>query len=394
MNSASFPILDPSTAAGEPALFRVLIVDDEALNRRVVAEVLTANHFDCALAQSGQEAIEMAADGSFDAILLDVIMPGMTGYETCAQLKANPATEAVPVLLLTALADRDMRLEGIAAGANDFLTKPFDVQDLPLRIRNACRMHQLHRAAEDNLRQLRHLEQLRDDLTHMIVHDMRSPLLGISGHLELLKMEADSFTEPQREAIDSAAGEAAHLVEMVNSLLDISRLEEQNMPLRHGACDLSECAFAAVRGIGARARAIRIEIAVRHGQVVFDSDLSVTTRIVLNFLDNAIKAGATHVTISGGPAPDGSALRATITDNGPSIPKADRERIFDKFCQVECRRKPDRRSSGIGLNFCKLAAEGHGGTVGVAESSPEGTTIFFELPAYQQRCSASVVLPA
>ena len=142
---------------------------------------------DVAEAVSGKQALEQVSELPPDVILLGVVMPEMNGYEVCRRIKENPATAPIPVLIVTALSDRDEKLQGIDAGASDFLTKPIDTRDVILRVRNAIDTKHLFDQLQDSYEGLKELETLRDDLTHMIIHDMRSPLTGISGYLQLVK---------------------------------------------------------------------------------------------------------------------------------------------------------------------------------------------------------------
>src|SRR5467141_547274 len=127
----------PDTTDG-PA--RILIVDDESKNRKLLEIMLAPEGFVLETAESGEEALAMVALQSPDLILLDVMMPGMDGYEVAGKIKANPATKNIPVIMLTALDDRNARMLGLSAGAEDFLTKPVDRAELCVRVRNLLRL--------------------------------------------------------------------------------------------------------------------------------------------------------------------------------------------------------------------------------------------------------------
>lgn len=122
---------------------KVLVVDDDPINRELLSELLAALHHDVLTASHGVECLEMARRGDVGVVLLDVMMPGMDGFEVCRTLKADPATSLVPVILVTALGDRQARIRGMEAGADDFLTKPVDRDELLPRVRTAMRTHRL-----------------------------------------------------------------------------------------------------------------------------------------------------------------------------------------------------------------------------------------------------------
>lgn len=150
---------------------RVLIADDDAAQRnllRVLAEKAGHHVIEAA---DGEQALKLAMSERPDVVLLDVMMPGLNGFEVCRQLKADPGTAPIPVLLVTSLADREDRIDGMRAGADDFLTKPVCGEEVSLRIRNAVYTKQLFDELEEKYRKLRDMADLRDRLTRMILDD-------------------------------------------------------------------------------------------------------------------------------------------------------------------------------------------------------------------------------
>jgi len=311
-------------------------------------------------------------------------MPEMDGYEVCRRLKQDPETAPIPIIMVTALAGRSDRLEGIEAGANDFLTKPVGGQDVILRVRNAIHTKRLYDQVNENLDRLRELEELRDNLTHMIVHDMRSPLMGICGSLELFQMTvAERLDDDDREDLERALDSARLLTEMVNSLLDVSRLEAGKMPLHRDVCSLEPIIDKGIDSLGGLAKRGNIRFMRPDGKVEAYCDSDVTRRIVANLLGNAIKFtppdGEIHLQISA----VGDRARIDVHDAGPGIPEEYRTKIFQKFGQVESRKEGQKFSSGLGLAFCKLAVEAHGGDIEVASEIGKGSTFTVFLPRNQ-----------
>ena len=162
----------------------VLIVDDEESNRMLLRDPLEAQGHTVTEAISGQQALNSMCQNLPDVVLLDLMMPLMDGFEVCRRIKENPRWAHVPVLLVTGATDRKERLMAMQAGANDFLTKPIDLTDVILRVRNAVQMKRLFDTAQDNLRQAAELKGLQQKLTHMIIREMRAPL---GQALELLR---------------------------------------------------------------------------------------------------------------------------------------------------------------------------------------------------------------
>jgi len=355
----------------------VLVVDDEARNRKLARQLLEVEGYLVEEAENGAEALDRAVDLRPDVVLLDVMMPVMNGLEACRQLKANEHTAEIPVVLVTALKDREDRLQGIEAGADDFLSKPVDRQELLLRVRNSVRARRLYDRLGESYRHLREVEKLRDDLTHMIAHDMRTPLTGIMLSLEMVEMRyAESMLPRHRELLANSARQAAAVVRMIDSMIDVSRLESDCLPLELAECDLREVVEGALAGMAALVPDwARVEVSQPAEPVPVRCDGTVIGRVVGNLLGNALKytqAGAIRVVVSG--------PRVEVVDSGPGVPEAHRQRIFEKFGRVGPEGSKMGHSTGLGLTFCKLAIEAHGGEIGVDSVVGQGSTFWFTLP--------------
>lgn len=368
----------------EISIGRILVADDLAPNRTMLADTLKAFGYEVLTAKDGAEALQLCAETEFDTVLLDIMMPHFTGYEVCAHLRANAPTQHVPVILVTALTGRADRLQGVEAGANDFLIKPVDIQDVILRVRNAVRMKRLHDQVHRNYQQLLDSEQLRENLTHMIVHDMRNLLLGVSGNLQLLKLMAGpSLTAELLKPLDQARTASKTLQAMITSLIDISRLEGGQLPLEPGAHNLLSLAEDAIADLGARTADTAIELRIPPDSRV-RCDQSLTRRILQNFVANAVDfvpAQNGRIRLECAEREDGS-MWISVSDNGPGIPEEMRTQIFEKFAIGPAgKTAANRPSAGLGLAFCKLAVEAHGGQIGVESRENGGSRFWFTLPA-------------
>jgi signal transduction histidine kinase len=224
------------------------------------------------------------------------------------------------------------------------------------------------------------LEKLRDNLVHMVVHDMRSPLTVLAGHLQLLRDSAHAcLNEEQMEDLSAAEQATEVLKRMANELLDVSRLEEGKLPLRREEHDLAALAVAVVNGLGflARERAIELEVPAAAPLLC---DASLIHRVLENLLSNAIKHTQRTDSLRVSVAADAQRVRVEVADSGPGVPADARQRIFEKFATLESATPTTQHSAGLGLAFCKLAVEAHGGAIGVEPRLPRGSIFWFELP--------------
>lgn len=226
------------------------------------------------------------------------------------------------------------------------------------------------------------LEQVREDLTHMIVHDLRNPLSSIMSSLELIRARLQDPTMDisldQLFTIAQRSGE--RLFGLIDSILDVARLESGKAELNYQAIEVGEMVREAVEQVGpvAVGREIRLSLHVPPGLPLIEGDRHLLLRTLINLLDNALKftppGGEVQVTVE---RPSADVLQFAVSDTGPGIPREYQERIFDRFTRLP---NEQLRGTGIGLAFCKLAVEAHRGRIWVESQPGKGATFFFTLP--------------
>jgi len=242
-------------------------------------------------------------------------------------------------------------------------------------------MKGLQVALEHRYEELQRLQGLRDGLVQMIVHDLRSPLTSVMGYLDLLRTAGEASAEKRMSFIDKAYSGSAQMAEMISSLLDVNRLEAGEMPVDRQSVDLCEVAAEALRSLGGLTIGRDVTETTPEGPVVSSCDPALIHRVVGNMLGNALKftpeSGAITITVT---RRDGRP-RVEVADTGPGIPADVLGRVFDKFSQAGEGRARKRYSTGLGLAFCRLAVQAHGGTIGVDSKVGVGSRFWFELPA-------------
>ena len=360
----------------------VLIVDDELTSQKLTRRLVEKQGHRALCASNGIQAIETLENEAVDVILMDVVMPEMDGLEACRQIKANDSTKQIPILLVTSLDQAEDRLAGIEAGADDFLTKPLHGKETLVRIRNAARLKKLFDQQSENYQTLRRLEELRDSLSQMLVHDLRSPLTGISGYAQLLLMTAsEQLEEKQLDYIRQINFSSKILNEMVSAILDVNRLETDELPLSLSTCQLEEALQPEIKAFsGLPEIDIRLE---SEGSSQVECDLSLVKRVVSNLIANAIKYTENGEVVKVRVCQDGDFIRVEVVDKGPGVPDEYREKIFEKFVQVESNGQRKPYSSGLGLTFCKLVIDKHQGKIGVTNGNHRGSVFWFTLPLRQ-----------
>jgi len=358
----------------------VLVVDDTVENLRVLSDLLGEQGYEVRAVTSGRQALHAVEHDPPDLILLDITMPDMDGFEVCRRLRATEWSKDVPVIFLTALTATADKLRAFDAGGVDYVTKPFQFEEVLARVRTHVALRRAQTALADSYEGLRALERLRDDLVHMIVHDMRSPLTALQIDLNLLKGPAAALSDVSRQGLQAAVDSVKALNRMANDLLDVSRLEEGKMPIDRAEWDLTQIASevrSALRNID-HERPIDIETA---GPVRATCDGSLVRRVLENLVSNGIRHTPAGSRIRISLASDRGRVRVEVHDQGRGVPPEAREKIFEKFGALQARHDRSYHSVGLGLAFCKLAIRAQGGTIGVDSGVPAGSTFWFELPA-------------
>jgi signal transduction histidine kinase len=369
----------------------ILVADDVAPNVDLLRDQLATHGFRTIAAFDAPGALALAFAERPDLCILDVAMPAgelgvddrTAGYEVCRRLKRDARTKNIPVIFITALNDTGDRVKAIEAGGDDFLTKPHNRMVLGARVRSLLRHKDASDALEDALRMQGELAKSRDDLMKMIVHDLKTPLTAVLATLEMV-VDGDfgSLAETQRVALAEAERQAEDLLALIQNLLDVTKVEQSAIALTPEliapAAFLAEMVFDWQHRFQQEGSSARTEVA--DDAPIFSADKALLKRVFANLLQNALTHSPLGVHVKLRARRDGDGILFTVADNGPGIPKEYHELIFRKFEQVRTANVPKTRSSGLGLTFCRLAIEGHGGRIWVQSEEGKGTQFHIRLP--------------
>jgi signal transduction histidine kinase len=375
-----------------PKRSRLLIVDDNVSNRLLLRAHLE-NSYEVLEAADGPSALALVENTPVDLVLLDVMMPGMNGMEVCRRLKQG-RVEYLPVLLLTALGERDDRLAGLESGADDFLTKPVDRQELILRVRTFLRLRDQDQRIRQQLKdlgerdetiqlqldQLRAVDAMKDDLVSLLVHDLRNPLAGIMGFLGML---AEDVTDQDlRSQADMALEASSRLREILEDILSVRLLESGNIVLQREWVEARRLVSDAIGSVSGAARARQVEIAavIDHTDIGIQADRKLVRRAIENLLSNAVKYSPSGSIVRVAVRPTAGEVQIEVADRGQGIPNNLKEQLFQKFGSVESARGEARRGVGLGLYLVKLVATAHGGRTLVRDRRGGGTAVGLLVP--------------
>ena len=380
----------------------ILVADDVPANVELLFDQLHVLGFRAIAAHDGPSALQTCFDQMPDLCILDVSMPPgdlgvddrSTGFEVCRRIKRDPRTARIPVIFVTALNDTTDRVKAIEAGGDDFLTKPHNRLVLGARVRSLLKLKAATDALEESLRKQKELEKVRDDLMKMIVHDLKSPLTSIIGAMEML-IDGDfgTLTTQQRSALGDAETRAEDLLALIEDLLEVARLEETRLalnlvPTAPGAL-LTEVRHEWQVRVLQEGATVTVEVA--DDAPVIEADQALVKRVFGNLLQNSLTHSARKVNVTLSARRESDGILFTVADDGVGIPPEYHDIIFRKFEQVKTLHIPRVRSSGLGLAFCKIVVDAHGGRIWVKSGGDTvGSAFHFWLPVRPPSGSAHI----
>lgn len=375
----------------------MLLVDDTPANLGVLFDHLDEHGYRVLVAEDGREAVDLAGRVHPDVILLDVMMPGMDGFETCRQLKGEVATSDIPVIFMTALTDTRDKVTGFHAGAVDYVTKPFQHEEVLARVRTHVEMRRLEaRLRAQNARLERevaertraegalkeHVSMLEaqnaelDAFARTVAHNLKDPLNGLLGFADLLAEEA-RLGGGAAQYLDRIIHSAQRMNDITEELLLLARLRAQE--LSREPLDMAAIVDRSRERLSRMIAARCAEVIVGHdwpGSLGYGPWVE---EVWVNYLSNAIKYGGNPPRIELGATPrsDGH-VRYWVRDNGPGIAEAARPHLFTEFTRLG---QVQVHGYGLGLSIVKRIVDKLGGRVGVDSTAGKGSVFYFDLEA-------------
>ncbi len=366
-----------------PGKFKILIVDDNPKNIQVVGNLLSREGYPTAFALGGEQALDMVKNDRFDLILLDVMMPETDGFDVCERLKKEEKTKAIPIIFLTAKTDADSIVKGFDTGAYDYVAKPFISRELLARVRTQLYLKSLNDELTDRYEKIKRLESARETLTSMIVHDLRNPLTVVMSGAELLGITGAVSNDPAAsETLRLISNASRIMLDMTIALLDVAKFEAGEMVLKMEEAPLRDTVEKVMETLrySLDEKKLSLHVDLAEELPPLRADREVLRRILVNILGNAIRFAPWESGLTLSAALEGADVRLMISDEGPGIPEEYHDKIFDKFSQVEMHQSRKKYSTGLGLTFCKMAVEAHGGCIGVESELGKGSRFWMTLP--------------
>jgi two-component system, sensor histidine kinase and response regulator len=373
----------------------ILVVDDVPANVKILMDFLTLNEFKVLTAKDGQTAVKRAEYAIPDLILLDVMMPVMDGYEACKILKSQDNTKDIPIIFMTALADTNDKIKGFNLGASDYITKPFQQEEVLARVNNHLKIVQLQKQLQLRNAELEvlYLEQkqarqaaeaanrAKDAFLANMSHELRTPLNAIIGYGEII--HEDAFKLGFRDILidlDHIQFAAKQLLDLIDDVLDLAKIEAEKMELQIEQINLRNFVEDVVILIQPTLKQNKNELELHYPEDIgfMQGDAKRIQQILLNLLGNATKF--THQgKINFSLQRDADKIYFIVQDNGIGIDKQLLESIFQPFLQGDNSRTRRYGGSGLGLALCQRICQILGGRILVESELGVGSCFTLEL---------------
>lgn len=375
------PVDPATTTPGLPDLAgrRILVVDDDRMNLRILEGILRNAHYALATAASGEEALAAYDQFKPDLVLLDVLLPGINGFDTCRELRRRHQHAAAPVIFITAKSESDDIVEGLSAGGVDYLPKPFRPREALARIRTHLQNRLL-------LEQISSANEAKNRFLGMAAHDLRNPLASIRGLAEfLLDPMLGELNAEQRDLADTIQTTSQNMLALVNELLDVATIEAGELRLQPTPTALAEFLAKAVSlaNMEGSRKGTRVEFVPPPSALPpLAIDVAKIRQVIDNLLSNAIKYSppGSHVRVSLAAAPDGGQC-FTVTDQGPGIPEGEHDKLFKDFGRLSVQPTGGEKSTGLGLAICQKIVVAHRGEITAQNLPGQGCAFAVTLPS-------------
>jgi two-component system sensor histidine kinase/response regulator len=363
--------------------FSVLVVDDNKENLKVVSNFLKEKGYRIALSLNADDAVKILSDNKIDLVLLDIMMPGTDGYTLCRNLKSNELFREIPVIFLTAKTETADIVEGFRAGGVDYITKPFQKEELLARVQNQIDLAHAKKQIMEQAQQIMKIQKTKDRLYSVIAHDIKSPFANIS---MLLSSIAEGYLKPDseeyNEILQSLSASTKETYALLENLLRWTRAQTGDLDCVPERINLQELAYNIIRHLGpnAKKKNIALELLVEDELHCFADNMMLQS-ILQNLVSNAIKFTPDNGSVIVSGKRRGGEVQLQVRDTGVGIPEDNLRKLFGEEGGFTTPGTQNEKGSGLGLILVRDFVRRNKGTLEVESKVGKGTRFIVTLPA-------------
>lgn len=366
-----------------PSEYKILIVDDVMSNVLLLKVLLTNEKFAIATASNGRQALEQVEKENPDLVLLDVMMPDMSGFEVAQHLKSNPNTADIPIIFLTALNSTADIVKGFQVGANDFISKPFNKEELIIRVTHQISLVAAKRLILSKTEELQRTIAGRDKLYSVIAHDLRSPMGSIEMVLNMLilNLPSEKIGAEMYELLTMANQTTEDVFSLLDNLLKWTKSQIGKLNVVYQDVDLVEVTDGVIEIFSMVASLKKIRIReMKPEKMMVNADIDMLKTVVRNLLSNAIKFSKenSEVLVKMEEV-DGMAV-VSVQDYGCGISEEGQKKLLHTDTHFSTFGTNNEEGSGLGLLLCKDFVVKNGGKLWFTSKEGEGSIFSFSIP--------------
>ena len=366
-----------------PSDFSILIVDDNATNTILLDAILKREKYRTLIARDGETALQIMQEKHPDLVLLDIMMPEMDGYETARRKSEIESISEIPFLFVTALSDTNNMVKGFKAGCSDFISKPFNTEEILIRIKHQLMSVSDKRTIINQTEELRRLVNNRDKLYAVVAHDLRSPLGTIKTVLNMLDESLDSNTigDDMKELLHATTDSSNELFSLLEDLLSWTKSQMGKLIFQPSRFIFSDAINNAIKAATSMANLHNISITHRDltDNAEFIGDQKMVTTVARNIIVNAIKFSEDDSSIEIESKFTGTDVVCSITDHGCGMTQEVQDALRDQI-GITTMGKHQEEGTGLGLSLCREFVRAHKGSLNFVSEVSKGSTFTFTLP--------------
>ena len=393
-----------------PDCTTILVIDDNPTNLEILDHTLSIEGYNVHTETEGANVIQRIHSSIPDLILLDILLPDINGFELCQRLKSDPVTESIPIIFMTALAATVDKVKGLNLGAVDYITKPFQREELLARVQTHLSLRQLSKTLEVKNQQLteltedlenkvaerttelkqalekeKELNQLKSRFITMASHEFRTPLAIISSSSGILQEFGDRLNEERKqEHLQTIQNTIKHITQILDDVLMINRAEGNKIELYLVAADIIDFCRYLIQETAANHSQYSINFSVDLGEkitaesLIIQFDKKLLQQVITNLLNNAIKYSPNHNLVNFNLTKVDDQIIFKISDHGIGIPETDQVKLFESFHRAS--NVGNIAGTGLGLSIVKQCVDLHRGRISVESQIGKGTTMTVSIP--------------
>lgn len=357
---------------------KLLVVDDDAVNRGLLQRIFE-NDYATVTTSNGAEALQLLEQEVFDLVLLDLMMPGIDGFEVLNRIRKNPALDDLPVIIISAKSDNSDVVHGLQLGAHDYIAKPIHIDIVRARVKTQLVLKRLSDEHKRTIEELRLARQMQDNFYQIVSHDLKGPLTNLRMAHFLLR-DITGGDEQVDLILDNVELSLDEMHDMIRVFLDVMMMQPGRIQVDIDCLGVGEVLDNVVNQYRLTAEGKRIHLNLEPSDLFVMGDNRLIHQMIGNLVSNALKFSPPDTTVTLWAERDGGWLRLYVADQGPGIPAGEGDKLFKMFSRLSTRPTGSESSSGLGLWIVKQLTEAQKGCVGF-ESPPDGGSIFWvELP--------------